>query len=462
MKRNGNHRLLKDSQQEIAVNPETLARTPLRYEQLVRWAAQEWQQRYPEQPYITLAASSDCASELARKRVKAGRKLKGKARYAGYQAVDCPYVVPINNFYVPGRSVVLTSSVGAFVFSFEREGEPFDVLYASAYYSDDALCCNISAIALVPPRHLEVWAAFEEQCGRASNHLERSQNVYVIGGRHASFKPTVNWDDVILSESLKTDLRTDIETFFGEGVKIYQQLNLPPFRKLLFVGPPGTGKSTLCAALAKLAIQQKRIVVYVSAADEDGATFDKIHRALDILADSRSPVLLIVEELDAYLAKEDKSQILNVLDGLESPNNPRGALLIATTNYPEVIDERIAKRPGRVDRIIHIPPIQDDDQARRMLQHYMGPQWQADHTGVVSNLIGQTGAFVREVAVYARLLAAYNRESAVSLEVLRHSVKRLSSQLATGDDLLPHRALGFGGNGGNGHKEPHKVSPETP
>jgi hypothetical protein len=111
------------------------------------------------------------------------------------------------------------------------------------------------------------------------------------------------------------------------------------------------------------------------------------------------------------------------------------------------------------------PPIQDDDQARRMLVHYMGPQWQADHVDVVSNLIGQTGAFVREVAVYARLLAAYNRESQVSLDILRHSVKRLSNQLATGDDLLPHRAIGFGGNGGNnggnGHKEPHRVSPES-
>ena len=35
------------------------------------------------------------------------------------------------------------------------------------------------------------------------------------------------------------------------------------------------------------------------------------------------PVLLIVEELDAYLQGDDKARVLNVLDGIESPNNPQ-------------------------------------------------------------------------------------------------------------------------------------------
>jgi cell division protease FtsH len=209
------------------------------------------------------------------------------------------------------------------------------------------------------------------------------------------------------------------------------------------VGPPGTGKTTLCAALAKLALSQKRVVVYVSGADDDGASFRKIHHALNVVSESRHPVLLIVEEIDVYLRKDDKAQILNVLDGLETPNNPRGALLLAPTNYPEVIDERIAKRPGRVDRIVHIPMIQDLDQAARMLLRYMGPQWQEDHRQVLHHLIGQTGAFVREIALYARMLAAHNHETAVSLDVLKESVASLSNQLATGYDLQPRRPMGF-------------------
>ncbi len=416
----------------------------LRYEVLVRWANDYWAEHFPGVASVVLWASDNCGNNRALARVKAGRRLRGKSRYLGYQAVTCPFVVPINDYRIPGRRAVLDEAVGAYRFRFEQDGQTLEALYVSSYYQDDDK--SMIAIVVLPNNALDTWAAFEHSCNTAARHLDRSQNVYIIGGAHESFKPTVDWKDVILPDSIKNDLRADMEAFFTEGVNIYKQLGLAPFRKLLLVGPPGTGKTTLCAALAKIALSQKRVVVYVSGSDDDGASFRKIHHALNVVADAHHPVLLIVEEIDVYLRKDDKAQILNVLDGLESPNNPRGAMLLATTNYPEVIDERIAKRPGRVDRIIHIPLIQDSDQAEQMLMRYMGPQWQDDHRAVLSNLIGQTGAFVREVALYARMLAAHNRETTVSLDVLKQSVASLSNQLSTGVDLQPRRPMGFSGN----------------
>jgi SpoVK/Ycf46/Vps4 family AAA+-type ATPase len=182
-----------------------------------------------------------------------------------------------------------------------------------------------------------------------------------------------------------------------------------------------------------------------------------------VVANAGYPVLLIVEEIDVYLRKDDKARILNVLDGLESPNNPRGALLLATTNYPEVIDERIAKRPGRMDRILIIPPIQDEDLAHQMLEHYMGPQWQPDHAAVVAQLVGQTGAFVREVALHARMLAAHGHQRVVDLATLKQSISSLSNQMNTGDDLLPRREMGFGQSaGGNGFEDEPELGQTTP
>ncbi|MBX3082829.1 MAG: ATP-binding protein [Anaerolineae bacterium] len=418
--------------------PDHLVFAHPKHEQLVIWAAREWMLRYPELPFTVVWASEEISDNRALSKVSEGRKLKGKAVYAGGQRVACPYIVPINSFYTTNRKLIYTDSCGAFVFSFVTEDDSFDVIYASAVTSASP-CVNITAIALVPPQHMDTWSDFQDKCLNAVYRVERSNRVYIVGGSDDEFEPKVRWEDVILAESLKSDLLGDMTTFFEHGVELYKRLNLPAFRKLLLVGPPGTGKSSLCAALAKLALEQKYVVVYISASrkgqDGEGATFDKIQHGVRLATRSDYPVLLIVEEIDIYLKPEDKSQILNVLDGFESPNNKHGVLLIGTTNYPEVIDERISQRPGRIDRIVHIPEIQDADQAVRMLARYLGEQFHEDHTAVAPTLIGQTGAFVREASLYARMLALQRGTPEVSVEMLDQSIQRLRQQLAEATKL---------------------------
>src|SRR5947208_16391720 len=82
----------------------------LRYENLARWASEQWQQRHPGEQSIILWASENCGNNLARQRVKQGRKLKGKVRYQGYQAMECPYVVSISDYRVPGRDAGLAGT----------------------------------------------------------------------------------------------------------------------------------------------------------------------------------------------------------------------------------------------------------------------------------------------------------------------------------------------------------------
>jgi SpoVK/Ycf46/Vps4 family AAA+-type ATPase len=349
--------------------------------------------------------------------------------------------------------MVLTATAGAYLFKFSAEGEnPFEVVYASSYFDDDVQ--DLTAVAIVPADKLETWAAFEFACARAVRpRIRRRRDVYIIGGTDAFFDPTVDWDDVILPDELKDDLKDDMEAFFTKGVHIYRELKLAPFRKLLLAGVPGTGKTMLCAAMAKLAISQGRIVVYVSGSDRDGASFEKIQRALQAVTAARYPVLLIVEELDAYLQGDDKARVLNVLDGVESPNNPEGALLLATTNYPEVIDERIAKRPGRLDRIFVIPTIQDESHAEQMLRHYMADQWRDEHVSVIGELIDQPGAFVREAALHARMLAAHEHRTEVTLEFLQQSIDSLLRQIRAGSDFLrERRPIGLVNSGSKSRK----------
>lgn len=419
----------------------------MQYERLVAWAQKVWAERWPEREYVTIWASAECSNMIAQKQIRPGRRLKGKARYQGVETLNCPVIVPISDYGSRGNKMVLTATAGAYVFTFSVENEdPFDVVYASSYFDDDVQ--DLTSIALVPQGKLDTWAAFEFACARAVRpRIRRRRDVYIIGGTDAFFDPTVDWDDVILPSDLKDELQDDVEAFFAEGVNIYRQLKLAPFRKLLLAGMPGTGKTMLCAAMAKIAIGKGRIVVYVSGADRDGASFEKIQRAFQAVAAARYPTLLIVEELDAYLQGDDKARVLNVLDGVESPNNPQGSLLLATTNYPEAIDERIAKRPGRLDRVFVIPTIQNETQAEQMLRHYMADQWVDDHLAVVADLVDQPGAFVREVALQARMLAAHERRTQVTLELLEQSVDSLSRQMHADKDFLMHRRpIGLGTN----------------
>jgi ATP-dependent 26S proteasome regulatory subunit len=113
--------------------------------------------------------------------------------------------------------------------------------------------------------------------------------------------------------------------------------------------------------------------------------------------------------------------------------------MLATTNYPEVIDERIAKRPGRLDRIFVIPTIQDDHHAEQMLRYYMADQWKDEHLMVIPELINQPGAFVREAALHARMLAAHEHRTEVTLEYLQQSIDSLLRQVRSGNDFFKER-----------------------
>ena len=50
------------------------------------------------------------------------------------------------------------------------------------------------SIALVPPEHLDAWVNFESLCNDVVRRPSRRQDVYIIGGTNAYFKPTVDWD----------------------------------------------------------------------------------------------------------------------------------------------------------------------------------------------------------------------------------------------------------------------------
>jgi ATP-dependent 26S proteasome regulatory subunit len=117
--------------------------------------------------------------------------------------------------------------------------------------------------------------------------------------------------------------------------------------------------------------------------------------------DSRLPTLVLVEDFEMFVSDPHELQlVLNTLDGAATPDNPAGTLLLATSNDPEKIDQRIRDRPGRIDILIEIGLVEDEELALRFLKHFLGASYrEQEHASVAPLLIKQPGSHFREVCI---------------------------------------------------------------
>lgn len=415
------------------------------HERICQWIAKTYLPHQPDSRVLVLSPSA-CCNMTALSFIKHDFDAGDGLVYTGYSEYPCDIISSFTTFFDDKP----THRTGALLFRFQpAEGSAvpgFDVLSVSAWVDDEDVNTNMLTISCVPSRYLQNWLKFEKECTRIANSaIPFRGKVYVIGGAEATFDATVRWEDIYLPPGLKEEILKDVDSFFKKGVNIYRRLNIKPFRKLLFAGVPGTGKTMLCSAIARWGQEQGYFVVYVSGSNRFGAKFWKIHEALDMAASSEAPTIVLVEELDSYLEEDSKAQMLNVLDGTESPQNNYGTLLIATTNHPEAIDTRVLKRPGRLDRIFIIPEMNSEEDAGRMLQTYLAHEWRDEHRSIVTDLVGKPGAFIREVALYALTMAAYQGHDYLPLKFLRESLDALEDQIEAKDDFLTaHRKTELG------------------
>ncbi|MEM6283572.1 MAG: ATP-binding protein [Chloroflexota bacterium] len=422
---------------------------PLKIEQISQWLQNEWIAGHDADQWQVLWTSETVVNRNVLARYEDETDLPEGYRYTGYTPFD-QEIAPV--ILMESSNEEITYHSGGFLYRFEHteNGDTVEIPLIAVFTSDDFYDEDIISMIALPATFEPVWQGFVRECKRIDRALKPQQKVHIIGGWTTSFSPETEWDDIVLPPEVKDSIFDDVESFFSRGIHVYRRLNLKPFRKMLFAGVPGTGKTMLCSALAKWALEQDFLVTYISSADEEGPTFRKIQRALSIVARSNHPALIILEELDAYLHNEEKALVLNVLDGSEGQINEHGSLLIATTNYPEAIDERVLKRPGRLDRIFIVPEMNRKEDTEKMLRLYLGDLWEDGHTEVASRLVGYPGAFIREVAIYALTQVARDDLPDLSADLLEDSFKSLRDQINMRDDFLLRRnnvgykGVGFG------------------
>lgn len=222
-----------------------------------------------------------------------------------------------------------------------------------------------------------------------------------------------------------TDILEDIENFWKRA-DVYQKYNFVHKRGILMYGEPGCGKSGIIQILAKQLMELDGIVINIKSQNDIDYFIDFIPTFRKIEPDR--PLTVILEDIDS-LAGEDRystSQLLNVLDGVKQID---GVVYIATTNYPEKLQERLTNRPSRFDRRykIELPnseirrayitnKLNDDDLANIDLE-----EW-------VKRTEGMSLSHLKEVVISVVVMGRTFEDTISQLEELKKAPKVKESQ----------------------------------
>lgn len=268
----------------------------------------------------------------------------------------------------------------------------------------------LSFLNLIDELHVEIW------------RNTRRGFIEIIGGDDelAEVIRRATGDDLILNAETIEHVATQRRIFSQEMLKRFESLQLPRLRTVLLVGSAGTGKTTLLKVEGASHAKQGGYVSYLCPHpnSRNSNPWQQLTNALQLAAESKIPSLILVEDFEMFVSSaSDLQNVLEILDGVGTPDNPAGTLLLATSNEPERIDARIRDRAGRIDAIIELGLVEEVELAIRFLKHFLGSAYrEEEHAPLATQLLKQPGSHFREVCIAATLRALEQGRTGVSGE----------------------------------------------
>ncbi|MBI1948833.1 MAG: ATP-binding protein [Deltaproteobacteria bacterium] len=239
-----------------------------------------------------------------------------------------------------------------------------------------------------------------------------------------------SFDDLVLAGDLKARIQEDFTTFLAAKAE-YERYGVPHKRGVLFLGPPGNGKTHCLRAVIKLLDVP---CLYVQSLKDRYGTEDANIEQVFARARETSPCCLVFEDLDAMIHDKNRSAFLNQLDGLASLD---GVLTLATTNHPERLDPAILERPSRFDRKYHFGLPEAPERHR-----YLG-MWNAKLDAAMriadaelATLVEATHdfsfAYLKELYVSSMVRWMVQRKPGTMAAELKEQLEALRAQMKTG------------------------------
>ncbi|KAF5050219.1 ATP-dependent zinc metalloprotease FtsH [anaerobic digester metagenome] len=216
--------------------------------------------------------------------------------------------------------------------------------------------------------------------------------------------------DLVLTEEQKDEIEKIMKAI--QHREYLREIGLHDIGKLLFVGPPGTGKTSVARALSEqLSIPFVEVKLSMITDQYLGETAKNIDRVF-LLAKKLNPCILFIDELD-FVAKARTSDenaaikravntLLKAIDEISLVEH--GVLLIAATNHPRMLDSAAWRR---FDEIVHFP-LPDLDMRKNILdivtRHIEGDLDTAEIAALTEGYSGSDLRMVIREAVLSALL----------------------------------------------------------
>jgi energy-coupling factor transporter ATP-binding protein EcfA2 len=351
------------------------------------------------------------------------------------------------------RGTIPSPSQGWLCYTFARGWTALSVYFYEVYSDEQS---GPLAMAAIPAGSQDEWLAFLALLEDLRNAIARRQRrgrIEIIGGDEEMVEviKKASFQDVVLPEETLAQVAAQRRIFDAAMLHRYAALRVPRLRKVLLVGPPGTGKTTLLKAEGGLHAKKGGLVFYVCAPPRNRSTtsWQQLSYALSAAAACCLPTLVLVEDFEMFVSDPQELQlVLNTLDGVATPDNPAGTLLLATTNDPEQIDQRIRDRPGRVDMLIEIGLVEETELGVRFLKHFLGASYREEHAAIVPLLLNQPGSHFREVCIAGAMRALEQNRTDVLYDDLRWAHETILNGRAVAADaerFLPRSARKRGG-----------------
>lgn len=239
---------------------------------------------------------------------------------------------------------------------------------------------------------MALWKRYQERL-RADRGTVSVYTTREVDGRvgwvQVNERPARSLDTIYLDAEVKQRVVSQLRQFLASR-DVYAQYGVPWKRVHLFSGPPGTGKTSFCFALAS-AFKQHLAKLTVN----PRLTASHIET---LFASVPKRAFVLLEDVDAlFVGREaagkqnlDFSTLINSLDGVATQ---QGLVVFLTTNHLDTLDPALL-RPGRVDCRVTFTSAKRPELAAALER--LGKRWAAEHAALL-DLIDNKGVTIAAV-----------------------------------------------------------------